>query len=308
MLSKSEVNFERRGFCGATTVMRQRLETVGGAFVEGYNLGLSCHTTLELSQELNKLELETRGFAFEGAGMALGLLDSFMPWSRSRVDALLHEGGWQHRYMIHVGLGWAWARVPFGFRRHMKRLDPLLGWLAIDGWGFHEGFFHWNRYATGNQNPRLNDDEKNAFDQGLGRSLWFVKGGNIDLIAGSTSLFPKCRQANFWSGIGLAATYAGIKDVDSLLRLRKLAGDFAPCLAQGSAFACKARMVADNVTFNTEKASSVFCGIPADAAARITDGALENLPIHDGKPAYAIWRERIQKYFASSATITPKTK
>ena len=43
------------------------------------------------------------------------------------------------------------------------------------------------------------------FDQGLGRSFWFVNGGNPELIAQTIHSFPDSRQADFWSGIGLAA-------------------------------------------------------------------------------------------------------
>ena len=83
--------------------------------------------------------------------------------------------------MVHVGVGWVWARVPFGFRRRQRRLDPLLGWLAFDGWGFHEGFFHWPKYIAGQPAPKkLKGYERRVFDQGLGRSFWFVNGGNIE--------------------------------------------------------------------------------------------------------------------------------
>ncbi|MEE9149389.1 MAG: DUF1702 family protein [Candidatus Tectomicrobia bacterium] len=37
----------------------------------------------------------------------------------------------------------------FGNRveRPLQRLDAIPGWLAVDGYGFHEGYFHWTRFV-----------------------------------------------------------------------------------------------------------------------------------------------------------------
>ena len=77
-----------------------------------------------------------------------------------------------------------WARLPINPRRARQRLDPVLGWLGCDGYGFHEGFFHWPKYISGQRPPKkLTGYETRVFDQGLGRSWWFVNGGNAELIA-----------------------------------------------------------------------------------------------------------------------------
>jgi alkylated DNA nucleotide flippase Atl1 len=106
-----------------------------------------------------------------------------------------------------------------------------------------------------------------------------------------------------WSGVGLAATYAGIVSETSLGELREKAGRFHPQLAQGAAFAAKARQRAGNLTDYTSLATKVLCGLPAENAARITDEALENLPADSDVPAYEIWRRRIQKHFLSTRQL-----
>src|SRR6185369_7017983 len=98
---------------------------------------------------LNAVEPELRGFASEGAAMGLALLDCLTPWKSSRIRRFLEGGGDPHAYMVHVAVGWVWARLTFDFLRGCQRLDALLGWLAYDGWGFHEGFFHWPQYVDG---------------------------------------------------------------------------------------------------------------------------------------------------------------
>jgi hypothetical protein len=299
-LSTGAVDFQRRGFRGASAALRSRLEQVGGSFLAGYHLALESDSTAELSAKLDGVERELRGFAFEGAAMGLALLDFLTPWRRDRINQFLRGVGDAHAYMIHVGVGWVWARAPFGFRRAQKKLDPLLGWLAFDGWGFNEGFFHWPKYIAGQPAPKkLSGYERRVFDQGLGRSFWFVNGGNVALIAQTISNFSADRQADLWSGIGLAATYAGILSQPALGELRERAGNFQPQLAQGAAFAAKARQRAGNSTADTSLATEIICGLPAADAARVTDAALENLPADAAEPAYEIWRRRIQNHFAS---------
>ncbi len=297
-LPANAVNFQQRGFRGASAAVRNRLELVGGTFLAGYHLALECGSIPKLDSKLEGVELELRGFAFEGAAMGLALLDWLTPWRRDRSRKFLRGAGNGHAYMLHVGIGWVWARTPFGFRRWQRKLDPLLGWLAFDGWGFHEGFFHWPKYAAGQPAPkRLSGYERRVFDQGLGRSFWFVNGGDSGLIAQMVANFSAERQSDLWSGIGLAATYAGMISETSLAELREHAGAFQPQLAQGSAFAATARQRAGNVTDYTQLATKTLCGLSAEDAARITDAALEELPADADVPAYEIWRRRIQNHF-----------
>lgn len=303
-ISEADVSFQKRGFRGASEIIRNRLENVGGAFLAGYYFALESDSPEELAAKLTEVELERRGFAFEGAAMGLALLDFLTPWRRNRISQFLRGGGEAHAYMIHVGVGWVWARVPFGFRRAQKKLDSLLGWLAFDGWGFHEGFFHWPKYIGGQPvSKKLSGYERRVFDQGLGRSFWFVNGGNVELIAQTISQSSTDRQADLWSGIGLAATYAGIASEASLGELRDRAGSFQPQLAQGAAFAAKARQRAGNLSDYNGLATRILCGLSAEDAARITDAALENLPADSEEPAYEIWRRRIQNHFAPTQQL-----
>jgi Protein of unknown function (DUF1702) len=73
-----------------------------------------------------------------------------------------------------------------------------------------------------------------------------------------------------WSGVGLAATYAGLASESVLRDLCDFAGPLWPQLAQGAAFAAKARQRAGNLTPYTELAAKVLCGLSAtDAVVRI---------------------------------------
>jgi enediyne biosynthesis protein E3 len=293
-----ETLFSKRGFQAVSPEVRIRLEQVAGMFVEGYHLALLNDQLDSLTQQLEQLPNEMRGFGYEGAAMALALLDFLSLRRRNRLQQFLAGAGSNHIYMVHVGVGWAWARLHRNVNKALASLDPLLGWLAVDGYGFHEGYFHWPKIVTHQRVPRrLSGYARRVFDQGLGRGLWFIKGANLDVIARTINGFPSARQADLWSGIGLAATYAGGVDETDLQRLAELGNAFRPQLAQGAAFAAKTRQRAGNLTSHTEQACQIFCASSAEVAAQVTDDTLIDLSYQETIPAYEIWRQRIQAYF-----------
>lgn len=303
-LRPGETSFARRGFRGATIERQARLESVAATFVHGYHAALVANAPEEVTDELGSVPAESRGFAFEGAAMGLALRDRLTPWSATRLQRFLRGAGDAHTYMIHVGVGWVWARMPFGFRRARRRLDPLLGWLAFDGWGFHDGFFHWAGCSANRLPPsRLQGYERRVYDQGLGRSFWFSNGANAKLIAQTIAAFAAPRQPDLWSGIGLAATYAGGVGGDELTTLREVAGVHHVQLAQGAAFAAKARQRAGNTTAHTDQAAAILCRLSVEEAARLCDTTLENLPSNGPEPAYEIWRQRIQNHFQTNPQL-----
>ena len=300
-LSPEETTFARRGFPIGDSAAQSRLEKIGGTFVRGFNAALEERDPDRLASRLSGIELEFRGFAFEGAAMAMGLLDYLTPWNKRRLQTFLKGPGDAHSYMVHVGAGWALARLRRNVNRFLSRIDPLLGWLAVDGYGFHEGYFHWRRYFEERTPPKgLSGYARRVFDQGLGRSLWFVGCADVARIPMTIASFTSSRQADLWSGIGLACAYAGGASREQMEMLLPACGPFRTHLAQGVAFAAKTRERAGNRAPHTDLASEVFCGVSAEEAAHITDLALGNLPADAEEPSYEIWRRRIQSHFTGA--------
>lgn len=299
-ISLDEVRFERRGFRTSSPSARERLEGIGLTFLEGYHAALTENGPSQLAQQLDLLDSERRSFAYEGAAMALTLLDLLTPWKRDRWQAFVRGPGKAHMYMVHVGAGWALARLKKRVGGFLSRSDPLLGWLAVDGYGFHEGYFYWPRSLEARKVPtRLRGYAKRAFDQGLGRGLWFVEGGDPDRIQKRISAFSSFRHSDLWSGIGLAATYAGGVDPTVHEEIFRGAVSYRPHIAQGAAFAAKARQLAGSSTEATEQACQIFCDLSADEAARWTDEVLVDLPRSEDPlvPSYESWRRRLEERF-----------
>jgi enediyne biosynthesis protein E3 len=294
-IAPEEVTFARRRFRVPRESVRLRLERVGESFLHGYHAALLGDGMEILSVRLSDVELEFRGFAYEGAAMAIDLLDQLAPWRKPRLQALLEGPGAPHTYMVHVGIGWSMARLPLRLERRLSRLDPVLRWLALDGYGFHEGYFDWPRYADGAAPPkRLSDYELRAFDQGLGRSLWFVGGADPDWITKTVAGFAESRRADLWSGVGLACAYAGGADAWEVKCLRGAANICYLHLAQGAAFAAAARSRAGNPAAHTEVACQLLCDLSAQEAAAVSDET-RLLAREDSEPAYEVWRHLIRQ-------------
>lgn len=335
-ISPEEASASRRGFRCRDERARARLEKIGVTFLQGYHAALEAGSDDALMLRLEAVESEFRGFAFEGAAMGLALLDFIKPWARTRLKRFVEGAGAAHVYMLFVGAGWAMARLRRDPARTLRNFDPLLGWLAVDGYGFHEGYFKWPAYVARQERPRrLSGYTLRVFDQGLGRSLWFVEGADAERIIGTINAFAPERRSDLWSGVGLACAYAGGADDAALALLRDGAGGFAAQLAQGAAFAAKARQRAGNMAAHTEAACRLLCGMTAAAAAEATDAALRLLPrdalrLHargrgpaqggglarggdehargGDEPAYEIWRRRIAEEMTRGEVLASRRR
>jgi hypothetical protein len=298
-LSPAEASFAKRGFLNGEEQARQRLEQIGITFLNGYHAALEESEYVSLARRLHAVDAELRGFAFEGSAMGLALLDCLTPWRKDRWRTFTERFAEAHIYMMHVGLGWALARLRRDVSPYLTQLDPLLRWLVIDGYGFHEGYFNWPSYVEQRAlPPSLHGYARRVFDQGLGRSIWFVKGADVIAVASAINAFPPSRRDDLWSGAGLACAYAGGCGRRAIQSLRIAAHEHLPALAQGVAFAAKTRQRAANLNSHTETTCRLLCGHSAAETAAITDAALTDLHEDNAVPAYEVWRRRIQDKFA----------
>ena len=297
-IDRSEVQFARRGFHAKSTAAAAHFETIGATFVDGYHAALAEPRPDPLAGVLESVPRELRGFAYEGAAMALYLLDALTPWRRDRWRRFLAGPGQAHVYMMHVGAGWTLGRLPLRAERVRSYMDPLLGWLAIDGYAFHEAYFRTNRAVIRGTIPnRLKGYARSAWDLGLGRGLWFVDGADVERVSARIARFAADRQTYLWSGVGLACAYAGGADEDELNQLAVAAGEHRPSFAQGVTFAAKARERAGNPAEHTDRACRMVCSVSAAEAALVTDEALVDALPQGDLPAFEIWRRRIQARF-----------
>ncbi|MEU9829807.1 DUF1702 family protein [Micromonospora chersina] len=303
----SATRLDVRGFPEKNPAARDLLETVGRSFLTGYAYAAEARDPSEAEERLEGIEQRFRGFAYEGAAMALAVLDALPVGRSDRVVRFLEGRGAAHHYMVYVGVGWAMARVPRFTWSKLHAPDPLLRWLVLDGYGFHQAYFHTRKYVHEQFEeahfPWPGGAEgwyaRHAIDQGIGRAMWFVGGTDADLVADLIDRFPERRRADMYSGAGLAATYAGGADEEELKRFTDRAGEYRGQLAQGSAFAAEARIRAGLLGPHTELATSVIWGTTAAEAAEISSAVRPADVVPGRLPAWEVWRRRIADEFVT---------
>ena len=277
-------------------------EPVARTLVEGFQTALDDSRFEVLVPRLDAYEPELRGIVYEGAGMGLMLQDGLLPWS-NRVQAFVEGPGARYICLVYISAGLVLPRVPLHPNRFLARMDPLLRWFAMDGYGFYEGFFSWRRTIEQQAIPkRITGYARRAFDHGLGRSIWFAAGANVQRISATIRTFPQERHGDLWSGIGLACAYAaGVVDGPTIEALRTAAGPYGTQMAVGAAIAASFRQQAGEPASHTELACEVLWGTSSEEVADVAAQARKNLPPDGAEPAYQIWRQRLATAYAAQS-------
>ncbi len=233
-----------------------------------------------------------RGFAYEGAAMHAAIRDVLTAGRAAALARLLDGVGDGYVHLIHVGYGWAFTptRLPLPTPRPAT---PLLRWLALDGAGFAETFFGGRRSmyrrcrgrATGAWQARV---------AGCGRALWFLESADVGGVTDAIGRAAESARPWLWSGIGLAACYAGGADEAEVDDLVSASAEYWPHVAQGALFAVAARCRAGIVPPHTERVCRQLFEVAPAEAAEWTDQAARGLTESADVSAYVEWRSRLR--------------
>jgi hypothetical protein len=257
----NQARIDVRGFHAKSPQTSERLETVGRSFLIGYGAAAEARHVLDAEATLEELPAFYRGLAYEGAAMGFAIRDGLPLGGSNHVREFLTGRAANHVYMAYVGVGWAMARLPRLRWNTLHAPDPLLRWVVLDGYGFHQAYFKTRRLVR--------EQHRQAS-------------------------FPwPTQQYGDYAAPGLAATYAGGATREELERFRDLAGPYQAYLAQGAAFGATTRVAAGLVVPDTAIASQVFCAMSPDEVAEVALEAATDLPKDGSVPAYEVWRQRI---------------
>lgn len=310
-----ELLAERRGFRVSGPEAAEHQARIVRAFWIGYHAALVDPGPAAIRRRTDGIERGWRGYAYEGVGMALTLLDSVtlrLPGRPGpggpgkRLAALLAGPARIYRYVVYLGMGFTWARLRRWPRPVLEGLDPLCRWLVFDGFGFHHGFYTAPEALGAGPVPvpdRLTGYARRSFDQGLGRSLWFVQGMDVEAVVGAVKGFPEARRGDLWSGVGLAAATAGGAPEPALVELAYRSEPWRDHLLQGAAFGATARAEADDPAPHTDRACRAFCGLGAAELTTLCRELARGLPDDGGsldapEPSWEVWRRRVRAALA----------
>lgn len=304
-------SFAVRGFPQGTPA-QDKLEESARQFGMGFEIAIEQKGNDAIVERLELLEAQFRGFAYEGAVMALSIRDVMSPAPGNKnVESFVGGPAAHQLFMAYIGIGFALARLPkFLWRRALPNQaklpdSPALNWMILDGYSFHESFFKTDKWI-GKQfiSSRVpwqgsHDYVLRVMDQGVGRAMWFINAGDVDRLTNMIGTFAPDRRSDLWSGAALAATYAGGVGEEELTLFVKNSWDYHPEVAQGSVFAIKQRVLSNLVTPHTELASQILCELPPEKASELADQSIIDLPEGSSVPGYEVFRQRIQSNFTA---------
>jgi hypothetical protein len=296
-LNLDEARFHKRGFRAGNKATAEHLEEIGRVFLNAANVALTAPAVSRMARYVEGVAPDFRGFAVEGATFGIALADG-LDWAKNRLPDWFEAVDERHSYLSHVGLGWTLARLPWRKSRIEPLLDPLHHWLVEDGIGFHDCYFKSSRVLRG-WRRRRRGYAVNAYDQGVGRALWFVSGGRFDAALELVGRLAVARRGDLLSGLGLAIVYAGGTAREQLLAsLSRLSAPDHQAVAQGAAFAAEAMVRAGHVPERCNDLHDALTGCSVRQASllvrRCRSAVLSTQATGKGVPPYEVWRRQIQ--------------
>src|SRR5436305_15324596 len=91
-IDEEKVSFEHRGIPGSGPRACERLEGGARHFSRGFKAAMRDTRADAIARRIEQMDPDFQGFAYEGAGMALSVLDGLLP-PRRRLATLLRGPG-----------------------------------------------------------------------------------------------------------------------------------------------------------------------------------------------------------------------
>ena len=188
----------------------ERMRQIQSAFLEAKGFALLANQKEQLSVFLSAISGDFSSVSFEGASMGLAINSYNKTKTLSEWNWLVEKYSAVHTSQIYVGLGWAIAELGVNPTSIVSDLNSASGYRVMDGVGYYHGILRRRAAIERQLIPDIvSISLLPAYDQGLGRSLWYNAGGEIEPVLKKIELFPKDRTPALWRGIGVAITYVG---------------------------------------------------------------------------------------------------
>ena len=274
---------------------------VGDQIQKIKNIFQHAQHTATTEEDVNKLidhlenaDPEFRSIAYEGASMGLALKDLSQGGTLHRWRSLMEGPGAAHTTQVHVGLGWALAKQGLPVSSFLEELNPLLRFRVLDGYGYFDALFKTRQTIQNQRRPEdLQENFFAAYDQGVGRSIWYSSEGECSKISEIIAKFESSRQPDLWRGIGIACSYVGGFEKTTLDELAVAASKYRVQLAVGAALAARSRIHANSLTQDAELACSAWCNCSAEQAINLT---IKTEPSFSDNPegAFKTWISKME--------------
>ena len=277
----------------------QKMELIQSIFREVQDSFHEHKSVAKLIASLEGYNVEFRSIAYESASMCIALDDYEKYNELKEWLSFLNEKGLSHATQIHVGLGWALAQKEINPEPLLEKFDPMMRYRILDGYGYYEGIFRRRKSILNQQKHYYTDKTTScAYDQGLGRSIWYLNNGDFTAFKNMIQKFPAERHSDFWRGLGIAITYVGGCDKNYLQEIFAAAENFQPQLATGAMMALVSRKFSCFIYTDTSISCEVFCRKTSDIIILLNDSIRFELD-RKASDLYAEWIDRMEQYFSA---------
>ena len=269
-----------------------RMDTIRNIFQKAQDGATDQQNDQTLIASIEQLEARFRSVAYEGAAMMRAIddienEDTLTRWTNFR-DQLPH-----HAVQVHIGLGWALSQKKQTDISVLDIIAPLMRARVLDGYGYCDGTFRQRLSIRTQKIPdHITDEMLHGYDQGLGRSLWYISKGNMQDLFKLIDSFQIERQRDLWRGVGIAITYVGGCDETTLREIFTHASHHSISLAVGAALAARSRADGGSLDIDTDIVCNTWCHLSAIDTAQL---AIDSKPSSITHPdnTFSIWIDHI---------------
>ena len=190
-------------------MLEKRIETIQSSFqagkIEAERLGLISNFEFDKS-----IPNEYVSVAYEGFSMGIALKSIIEKQSLTDWRIFFDEHGEKHASQVYVGLGWALCQLNHPLENILDTIDAKWKLRVLDGYGYCSALLKRRSTVRNQEIPRnITSQFLAGFDQGVGRSLWYITKGDVERLKRTLELFSQERHFDLWRGIGIAVTFVG---------------------------------------------------------------------------------------------------
>jgi hypothetical protein len=232
----------------ATNQVIQQIEEVFTLFRSAHDLAASLDTTEGLLQHLDSAKGPFISVVYEGAAAGMAYRQIQAGASKLTVP------DWPaHGAQVHIGIGWGIAEAGARPDAYVHQFSGIMQGRVLDGYGYYSGLFRRRRSIQAMEIPEgIPTELLTAFDQGLGRAMWYISKGETGPLMTMIEAFPEERKTGLWRGIGVASSYVGGITPNEHKSLIDHAGSMGTELAVGLLLCASGRVTAGTGSAETE--------------------------------------------------------
>lgn len=215
--------------------IRLRISKVRSVFMESSEFAEKLSSVDFFVDEVKKSSNETRPIIIESFAFILSERDLLeKDFSLSSWDNFKQQVENRYETALLVGLGWALGKQEMSHETLDLKLNEESLIKIYDGIGYYFGFFRHRQTVKNQVFPQfIPNVYLPAFFYGIGRTLWYVSGGNLEVLSSLLTLFEQKNQAFLWTGIGIASAFVGGCSKEHITILIELSNSFQDDFLKG---------------------------------------------------------------------------